>query len=76
MTERMILVTIGKINTKLSRFMTISPGNLKRFILGKTKKRRPTITKTSPKMMKNLAITSIVFRHNDNYSDRHEIGGH
>jgi len=64
MTERIIPVTTGKINTKFSRFMIISPGNLRRFIFGKTKKRRPTIIKTSPKIIRNLAIVFMVFRHN------------
>jgi hypothetical protein len=63
-TEIITPEAMGKINTKFSRFMTISPGSLKRCIFGKTKKRRPTIIKTRPKIIKNLAIVPIVFRHN------------
>jgi len=60
--EIIILVTIGKINTKLSFLMIISPGSLKTCILGKTKNRNPRIIKITPKMMKNFAkllITSL-----------------
>lgn len=53
--EMTMLVTIGKMNTKLSLFITISPGNRKRCTLGKTKKRRPRTIKITPKIIKNLA---------------------
>jgi hypothetical protein len=64
MTERTMLVAIGKINTKFPRSITMSPGSLKRFIFGTNKKRRPTTTKTSPRTMKNLAKVLMACRHN------------
>lgn len=60
--EMTMLVTIGKMNTKLSFLMTISPGSLKKCILGKIRNRKPTTTKIIPKIIKNFAklvITSV-----------------
>jgi hypothetical protein len=58
-TESIILVTIGKINTKSSFLKTISPGNLKKCILGKAKKKRPRTIKITPKIIKNFATLCI-----------------
>ena len=56
MTDNIKLVATGKIRTKSPLFITTSPGNLNRGILGKTRKTRPTKTNTVPNTIKNLAI--------------------
>lgn len=53
--EMIILVTTGNMNTKLPFLITISPGNLKRCILGKTRNRKPRTIKITPKIIKNFA---------------------
>jgi len=68
MIEIATLVTIGKTNMKFSRLTTISPGILKKYTLGKNKKRTPAITKTKPKIIKKRIILCKII---NQYSARH-----
>jgi len=56
------LVAIGNTNTKFSFFIIISPGNLKKESLGKTKNKRPDIKKIMPRIIKNLAMFVICLK--------------
>jgi len=57
--EIIILAEIGKISTRFSRLITMSPGNLKKWILGKIKNLIPSIIEIEPIIIKNFATLLI-----------------